>query len=357
MGSPQLSVIVVNYRHYDLLKACLRSVYASRLRDYEVIVVDHATNAQQVADLKREFPDILIEGINENPGYASGNNMALELSTGEFVFILNNDVTVDPTVSNDVLREFRAHQEIATLQPMIVLQQDPERMNNCGLDVQYLGYAWDRCFKQLRSSCASAVKLNAFSGAAVVLRKSAVDTVGRFDENYFLYHEDVDLSLRLRNAGFVIKYTPTLLVYHHYSFKSEPWRYFYLERNRWFTVIKNYPWSLIILSIPAALFMELGVFTYSVFKGWSKEKVRAWGAVIRALPRLVQLRHRNGKTHITTKEFVKGMKGGVVFAEVNSPLLRYVANPLLGIYWLLIRIIVGSSAIFFIKNERTAKIF
>lgn len=341
MSRPQLSILVVNYRQYDLLRECLQSICASRLSDYEIIVIDNEADPGQASEIRKEFPGIVLEDTPENPGYAGGNNRALELSTGEFVFLLNNDATVDPSASNDALKEFYLHKEIAALQPLILFQQDHGKVNNCGLEVQFLGYAWDRGFKQSRELFQKGHSLSVFSGAGVILRKAAVEAVGLFDPDFFLYHEDVDLSLRLRHAGYQLLFTPSFVVYHRYSFKRDAWRYFYLERNRWFTVIKNYPLLLMILMLPAAVFMEFGVLIYSLFGGWSKEKIRSWGAVIKALPRLLKQRRSNRK-EISTREFIAGMKGGVEFLEVNSPVLRFIANPILEIYWLIVKALVGS---------------
>src|SRR5262249_10190496 len=130
----------------------------------------------------------------------------------------------------------------------------------------------------------------ALSGACLALPRRTWEQVGGFPAEYFLYHEDVDLSLRLRLAGGALGIEPAAVVDHDYEFGSSEHKWRWLERNRWAFLIRVYPAALLALLAPALLLTELALIPASFAAGWGRQKLAAIGEIIRWLPRLLRER-------------------------------------------------------------------
>jgi GT2 family glycosyltransferase len=151
---------------------------------------------------------------------------------------------------------------------------------------------------------------------------------------FFLYHEDVDLSLRLRLGGGRLGVEPAARVDHSYEFEKglEKWRY--LERNRWATVIRTYPAALLIVIAPALLATELALVPVSLRGGWFRQKLRAWGETWRALPRLIRERRTiQARRKASAGEFARGLVAELDSAYLGAAARSRVLGGVLRAYW------------------------
>lgn len=328
-----VSTIVVNYHNYADLRACLLSLQAADPAPDEVIVVDSQSQSEEFQRMKGEFPSVYFHSFVENVGYARGNNEGMRVATGDIFFLLNPDTVVEPHIFQSIAHIFETNPRCAVIQPQVRIF-GTDVVNNHGLEVQFLGFAWEKDYRRPVSE-SSVTPLVAFSGSAVFLRRQAVELVRGFDETYFMYHEDVDLSLRLRRAGYEFFLKKDSVVFHKYEYKENPKRYYLLERNRWFTVLKNYPALALILLAPAAVIFEIGLFLQSIGAGWWREKLAAIRDVLLLLPTMA--RRRSVVRNFSPNPFFEGIQGGIHFGELRQPLLRFVANPFLQGYWGLVR--------------------
>jgi N-acetylglucosaminyl-diphospho-decaprenol L-rhamnosyltransferase len=162
--------------------------------------------------------------------------------------------------------------------------------------------------------------------------------------DFFLYHEDVDLSLRLRLAGGRVGIEPAARVDHDYEFAKGAAKWRHLERNRWATLLRTYPAALLVLLAPALVLTELALGAVSIAGGWSRQKALAWLDVIRALPRLVRERQEiQARRSVGAGEFA-----GHLVAELDSAYLGRAgrSQPLrlaLRAYWSLVLALLGSA--------------
>ena len=153
-----------------------------------------------------------------------------------------------------------------------------------------------------------------------------------------MYGEDLDLSLRLRLAGHGVGVAPAARVAHEYEFTKGDYKWFYLERNRWWTVLAAYPGALLALLLPALLVFEVVLLLASWRGGWLRAKLRAQAAVLRELPQIRARRRAVQATrHVTAREFAD-----TFVASLDSPHLamgRAVpgAEPLQALYWRVVR--------------------
>lgn len=332
-----ISVVIVNFNNLVFLRRCLESVVRSSLQNYEIIVVDNASTEPGIDEAMAAFPDARLVQLPTNIGFAGGSNTGIRQAKGDFIFLLNNDAALIGQNWNSVEEYFQQDEKLAGLQPKIVILDEP-LINNCGLQLNFLGFSWNNHYRQPTDSIVGGEQLAAFSGAAVILRRSALERVGLFDDHYFMYHEDVDLSCRLRLNGWTIRSEPQLVVSHQYSYKRAPERFYYLERNRLRTMLKSFPLALLLAALPAFVFMEVGIMYYSLANHWFWQKIRSSIDVFFSLPYLLRDRFRQPR-RISVREFTRPLVANVTFEEIQHPLLGRIANPVLAAYRRLLKVI------------------
>lgn len=328
---PTTSVIIVNFNNFSLLRSALDSIPQCGLENFEVIVVDNASSEGDIRDVARAYPQHTFIPLSENVGFAKGNNIGAARAKGTYFLFLNNDAELTPG-GWDQLPKLFSYSHLAVIQPTITIAGS-RLINNTGLDLNYLGFAWNKNY-EVANELKSADQLIAFSGAAVVIKAAVFNEMQGFNEMYFMYHEDVDLSLRIVNAGYGIQFRPEVTVAHHYRYKSDPKRYYFLERNRLLTLLRNYPiWALLVM-IPAFIYMELGMLAYSIRGHWFLKKIASYRDIFIHLPQVMLFRKKEKNR---TFSFVPKLVGAVKFTEINNFALQYLANPVLAIYWKLVK--------------------
>ncbi len=225
----RLSIVVLSWNTRDLLRACLASLRAAEQPEpTEVIVVDNASDDGSADMVAAEFPEVVLLCNAENQGFARGCNQGMELSTGEYVLLLNSDTEVRGRVLVRLVEFLDAHREYGAAAPRLSnpdgsIQRASKRFPRLRTAL-FFGPPMERWFPdsaELRRYTmrdwdhASERDVEQPPAACLCLRKSALDVVGRFDEDLWLFYNDVDLSLRLARAGFATRYLPDVEVLHH----------------------------------------------------------------------------------------------------------------------------------------------
>ena len=185
------------------------------------------------------------------------------------------------------------------------------------------------------------VEVGFASGAALVVRRTAWEAVGGFDPDYFMYGEDLDLSLRLRLAGWGVGVARRRASSTTTSSPRATHKWFQLERNRWWTVLGAYPAALLALLAPALLLSELALLAVAGRGGWLGAKLRAQRAVLRTLPMALRRRRRSSRTAETARDFAASLT-----ASLDSPFLGPAAQvtairTLQAGYWRAVRSALG----------------
>ncbi len=220
------AAVVVSYNYGDLLVPCVRSILAeTSAGPPDVVVVDNGSTDGSDVALVAE-PDARLVRAPGNVGYARGANLGISVTDAPVVAVLNGDIELVAGVAAAMLTALAADPRLGAVGPR-VLNPDgsvyPSARSEPGLGVALahavLGLVWrtnpwTRRYRQLDADATTGRDVDWISGAAVWLRREALDDVGGWDERYFMYMEDVDLCLRLRNAGWRVAFEPAGAVVH-----------------------------------------------------------------------------------------------------------------------------------------------
>lgn len=257
---PRVSVIVLNYNGQRHLEDCFPSLIEI---DYpkdklELMLVDNASTDRSVAFAEAHFPQVRVIRSPENVGFASGNNLGAREATGQYVLFLNNDMSVDPQFVRELVAAVQSGPDIVSAAAKI-LNWDGTRIDFAGAGMQYAGHGYqpgynDPADNGLHNTLISL--LFACGGAMLIDRAVFLDT-GGFDDDYFIYFEDVDLGWRLWLMGYRVVLAPKAIVFHrHHGTMSKFPDYrkqVLYTRNAVSSVIKNYSDENLAKVLPALL--------------------------------------------------------------------------------------------------------
>jgi GT2 family glycosyltransferase len=342
---PTLSVVIVTHDSREAIARTLPPLVAQLREGDELIVVDNASGDETVATARELAPDAVVIETNDNLGFAAACNRGAEAATGELLCLLNPDA-VPQAGWRDAIELPATDGRDWTAWQALVTADGGREINTRGGVLHFTGIGWaggaGTAIDDLPASESLALDEPGFvSGACLVIARERYAALGAMPERFFLYHEDVDLSLRVRLAGGTLGVEPAALVDHEYEFDKGGAKWRYLERNRWATLIRTYPGSLLLLLLPALLATELALAVVSIPGGWFPQKLRAWGGTLLWLPRLVGERRRiQAARKITAGEFAAGLT-----AELDSPYLGRAGRSrglgaVLGAYWSIVRRLV-----------------
>jgi|SRR3989344_228860 len=211
-----VSVVVLNWNGKDHLKTCLSSLSKVPYRPLELIVVDNNSSDGSVEMVKEIFPNVKVIQNKKNLGYAGGNNIGIKKSKGEYIFVLNNDTEVDKDFLNPLVDDMDSDKNIVCVQPKLVYATAQDILNAVGSFFTSSGFLYHYGYRKSAKLPQYQKKLLIYTakGAAMLFRKSALDKVGLFDEDFFIFFEETDLCHRLWLSGYKVMYEPKSIVYH-----------------------------------------------------------------------------------------------------------------------------------------------
>jgi GT2 family glycosyltransferase len=291
-SSPLVSVIIVTFNARRHIACCLDALLAQTYPTLEIIVVDNGSSDGTADDVAAQFPDVRLVRSPRNLGYAGGNNLGVVHAHGEFLAFLNPDTEAAPGWLAGLVRVLDGDATRGLATSKILLFDRRDRINTCGNDVHYTGLAFCRGLEQPATAFKQAEDVAAVSGAAFLMRRDLFTQLGGFDERFFMYLEDTDLSWRAALAGYRCVFAPDSIVYHHYAVRISASKTFYLERNRYLLLLRNCRAATLLLLSPALLLVEAVTGGYAALRGPAHlaAKLRAWWWIPRHWPAIVSAR-------------------------------------------------------------------
>lgn len=192
-----LSIIIINYKSFPLTKQCLDSLLSTKIKlNYEILVVDNNSNDQSFEKLSLYFSNkVILIKSDSNLGFARGNNLASKSAKGEVILFLNNDTIVNNDIFSSAIKLLRSDQRLALISPIIITPDNKEQDNYFG----HFPNLGNTIFKKKTKS------IEWLSGCCLFIKRNIFQELNGFDENFFLYFEDVDLCLRSYSFGYKLQ--------------------------------------------------------------------------------------------------------------------------------------------------------
>ena len=266
---PNCCIIVLNFNAKAYLENCLKSLQKLNYpKDkYRVVFVDNASSDGSVDFVRRMFPKLKMIVNRENYGFMKGNNIALRSIKSEYYVLLNPDTFVEKNWLINLVNAARKDNRIALCSSKVLTMDDKSKINYAGGLVNFLGIGWPRGFNLKDNKNYNKMEEIGFaSGASMLIKDYVLKDIGFLDEDFFIYYEDVDYSWRARMFGYDVFYVPSSVVYHKHegSVRKElgmKRKFYYLERNRLETLLKNYSSRTLWLMSPLLVVFET-MFTF-----------------------------------------------------------------------------------------------
>jgi len=283
---PLVSIITVNYNQTDVTCALLESLNKISYPNFEVIVVDNHSTEDDPKRIKQLYPNIVFIENPINYGFAAGNNYGLMKARGEYVLLLNNDIEVPPNFMEPLVEKLEQNPGIGAVSPKIKFYYQPDT-------IQYAGYTpinkvtmrntaigyWEKDRGQYDKDYETAYA----HGAAIMVPMHVVKEIGLMSYIFFLYYEEADWCVRIKEAGYKIYYVGHSYVLHKESVstgKLSALKIYYQNRNRIVFMRRNQSGKDFYLALLYQLFVAI---PKNAFKFLMKGKVANFLAYYRAI--------------------------------------------------------------------------
>jgi N-acetylglucosaminyl-diphospho-decaprenol L-rhamnosyltransferase len=298
-GSPlRVRVVVLNFNGGWAVESCIAALLATDwpAGALDVVLIDNASTDGSADAVVASHPEVRLVRNGTNTGFPANNLALRDLGDADYVALVNNDAFVEPGWLRPLVEELESDRGLGAANPLILFDGRPvDTVNNAGNEVLANGYGRDRGFGSTDvEAFAEPCDVFAWCGAAVLLRPTYLADVGLFDERFFLYYEDTDLSWRGQLRGWRYRFVPASVVRHLHAASagegSELHR-FYTERNRLLMLAKNAPSGMVWRALWR---FPLSTLSYARHRDWPavRVRVRSYRAFLGLLPAVLKDRRR-----------------------------------------------------------------
>ena len=344
-----VGVVIPCYNGRQYIQSCLQSLQESDSSGLVIVVVDNASTDGSVDYIENEFPEVTLLRQKQNIGFAAACNRGfneLIKRRVKYIMLLNQDTVVERGWEKPLVQCLESNSSVMAVQSLLE-RGDGQTVNSVGNRIHFLGFGYSEgdgrslADTRVQRHLKQPMEIDYASGAAMMMRIEDTERLGLFQENFFMYHEDLDLGWRIRLTGGQSMLVPASRVRHLYDFhRSSKIKYEFGERNRLIVILENYHAMTILLIMPAWIFMEVGILAMSFINGWSVEKMRGYYYIFNHLPDILKRRRICQAARLSSeRKVVSGFSGAIYYQENPSPLLKIV-NPVFRLYWRLARFLI-----------------
>ena len=238
---PLIYIILINYNGYKDTIDCVNNLKKINYKNYKIIVVDNASSDDSVEILNEELKNCTIIKSKKNLGFAGGNNLGVNYALdhkADYILLLNNDTIVEPQFLNNMLNSFSIGSKIGIVGCKIMYYSQKNIIWYGGGYIdwfKFIGVHYG--MRQIdKGQCDNKKEIDFVTGCCMLVKREVFEKVGLLSEDYFMYFEDVDFCVKVKNAGFVMWYNPEAIIYHKVGLSSggeeSPFSIEWCTRNR-----------------------------------------------------------------------------------------------------------------------------
>jgi len=270
------SIIIPNWNGAQHLPTCLDSLRRQSYPNFEVVVVDNGSTDGSVELLGQDYPEVKVVALPENRGFAGGVNAGIRKAQGELIAVFNNDAEADPRWLEELVAALACHPEAGMATPKVLLFDRREVIHTTGDFYGVDGVPGNRgVWQRDEGQFDQEEYVFGAAGVAAVYRRTMLEEIGLFDEDFFAFCEDVDLAWRAQLAGWKCVYVPQAVVYHKLSATGGgKIASYYCGRNFIYVIAKDYPTSLFRRYWRRIVAAQLRI-AWEAFRAWRGEAARA----------------------------------------------------------------------------------
>ncbi|WP_333873889.1 glycosyltransferase family 2 protein [Methylobacter sp.] len=294
----KVTVIIVNWNGERFLERCLTALINQILKPHEIILLDNGSSDGSVK-IARQFPKVQLMQLNQNTGFARGNNLAIEAASAEsgWIALINPDAFAEPRWLEALLEEAESNPEFDVFGSRLINASDPTLLDGAGDAYHVSGLVWRMGHgSPVPTSVENSREVFSPCAAAALYRRSALHEVGGFDEDYFCYVEDVDLGFRLRLAGYRCLYVPQSVAHHVGSGTTggqhSDFCMYHGHRNLVWTFIKDMPGILFWILLPIHLLLNFSTIVHFSIYGQGKVILKAKLDAVKGIPKMWRKRRQ-----------------------------------------------------------------
>jgi GT2 family glycosyltransferase len=312
---PSVSVVIPTIHGGADLESCLVSLAAEDYGELDVIVVDNASSGDAVRRLPERYARLRVVRNEVNRGFAGASNQGIAQATGELVLLLNDDTVVEPGALRRLVTAMVDHPTWGACQAKLLLMDDPERLDTAGSFLTATGFLVHRGAHEPEAHYAETDEIFAAKGAALLIRRRAIDDVGVFDPDFFAYFEESDLCWRLWIAGWRVGFVADARVLHRLGATAStlptPFVQFHSFKNRICTLLKNLGATRLAWMVPYHLTLCLALAAWYALRGrfaLAAAIVRAVGWNLTHLPQTLRKRRAvQAQRRVSDRELMRSI--------------------------------------------------
>ena len=266
-GDKKISIVILNWNGSSFLKRFLPSVIAFSKGEVEIIVADNLSTDDSKKVIQSEFPSVKYLQLEKNWGFAEGYNRALASIDSEYIVLLNSDVEVSEGWLEPMLNTMDSDSSVGICQPKILSLGKPDEFEYAGASggfIDRFGYPYCRgrilqVVEKDLGQYDEPIAVSWASGACMMIRSSVWKECGGFDADFWAHMEEIDLCWRARHLGYSAYVSPKSVVYHvgggTLNYNS-PLKIYLNFRNNLYLLLKNLPWTQLVLKLPARMILD-----------------------------------------------------------------------------------------------------
>jgi GT2 family glycosyltransferase len=342
----------------DAIEGMKKQTYSRENMEFLIVYnnhkPEHESQAPYISGIlerhKDEIPHTTFLPQKTNLGFSGGNNLGMQwaIDNGfDYVFLHNGDGYLGERCIEEMVKGMESDESIGASQSLVLLHPETDLVNTAGNCLHYLGLGYCDQYRVSKNDIdlPEIKDVGYLSGAAVMMRTDLLKQYGLWDGDYFMYHEDTDYSLRLRIHGYRTVMVRDAEFFHKYQFSKSIQKYYWMERNRQVILLLFFKWRTLLLMFPMWFALEIGLFFFSLGRGWFKERIRVyqyWMKSSNWTSWLMKRKEIKRTRTVTDRELLRQMVSTVAFqeAEVESLLLRFFGNPLMWLYGKFLRAVI-----------------